>query len=182
MKNPEIAKKIARQLRSFHQVAIPGSREPQLWNDIFKFLNEGHKTYSSYFMLVSLLFKLEKYFSSYGIGIFCIFFLGTIVFTSKPIWINIWHCSGDTKIWQQWEASHIWINIIQWDPCCNRRSQGNWSCEYVIYLLLLAAIYIDRDWSNNDNWVVIYDIHWSNVVIIDSWILKRIISLALDVF
>ncbi|XP_074586529.1 putative ethanolamine kinase [Curcuma longa] len=41
MKNPEIAKKIAGQLRSFHQVAIPGSREPQLWNDIFKFLNQA---------------------------------------------------------------------------------------------------------------------------------------------
>ncbi|KAG6485208.1 hypothetical protein ZIOFF_053741 [Zingiber officinale] len=41
MKNPKIAEKIARQLRGFHQVAIPGSREPQLWNDIFKFLNEA---------------------------------------------------------------------------------------------------------------------------------------------
>ncbi|URE00042.1 ethanolamine kinase [Musa troglodytarum] len=37
----KIAKKIARHLRKFHQVAIPGSREPQLWNDIFKFLNEA---------------------------------------------------------------------------------------------------------------------------------------------
>ncbi|THU67556.1 hypothetical protein C4D60_Mb05t25900 [Musa balbisiana] len=41
MGNCKIAKKIARHLHKFHQVAIPGSREPQLWNDIFKFLNEA---------------------------------------------------------------------------------------------------------------------------------------------
>ncbi|KAK9100796.1 hypothetical protein Scep_024226 [Stephania cephalantha] len=38
MSNPKLAAQIAIQLCKFHQVEIPGSREPQLWNDIFKFL------------------------------------------------------------------------------------------------------------------------------------------------
>ncbi|OVA00450.1 Choline/Ethanolamine kinase [Macleaya cordata] len=41
MKKPKLAAEIARQLRKFHQVVIPGSREPQLWNDIFKFLERA---------------------------------------------------------------------------------------------------------------------------------------------
>ncbi|GJR83103.1 probable ethanolamine kinase [Tanacetum coccineum] len=36
-KKPKLAAEIAKQLFRFHQVEIPGSREPQLWNDIFKF-------------------------------------------------------------------------------------------------------------------------------------------------
>ncbi|KAK9130733.1 hypothetical protein Sjap_011220 [Stephania japonica] len=38
MRDPKLAAQIAIQLCKFHQVEIPGSREPQLWNDIFKFL------------------------------------------------------------------------------------------------------------------------------------------------
>lgn len=41
MSSPKIAAEIARQLRKFHQVEIPGSKEPQLWNDIFKFLKKA---------------------------------------------------------------------------------------------------------------------------------------------
>ncbi|KAM3257534.1 hypothetical protein ACQJBY_049691 [Aegilops geniculata] len=41
MKEPRIAAKIAKQLQKFHQVDIPGSKEPQLWNDIFKFLKKA---------------------------------------------------------------------------------------------------------------------------------------------
>jgi hypothetical protein len=41
MKEPKIAAEIAKELRKFHQVDIPGSKEPQLWNDIFKFLKKG---------------------------------------------------------------------------------------------------------------------------------------------
>ncbi|OWM71733.1 hypothetical protein CDL15_Pgr005921 [Punica granatum] len=37
MKNPELAAEIAKELHRFHQVEISGSKEPQLWNDIFKF-------------------------------------------------------------------------------------------------------------------------------------------------
>ncbi|CAI0410613.1 unnamed protein product [Linum tenue] len=33
---PNLAAAIANQLRRFHAVEIPGSKEPQLWNDIFK--------------------------------------------------------------------------------------------------------------------------------------------------
>ena len=41
MREPKLAAEIARQLHKFHQVDIPGSKEPQLWNDIFKFFENG---------------------------------------------------------------------------------------------------------------------------------------------
>lgn len=41
MSNPKISAEIATQLREFHQVEVPGSREPQLWSDIFKFLEQA---------------------------------------------------------------------------------------------------------------------------------------------
>lgn len=41
MKKPKLAAGIAKQLREFHQVEIPGSKEPQLWNDLFKFFEKG---------------------------------------------------------------------------------------------------------------------------------------------
>ncbi|KAJ1253707.1 hypothetical protein BS78_02G193900 [Paspalum vaginatum] len=41
MREPRIAAEIARELHRFHQVDIPGSKEPQLWNDIFKFLKKA---------------------------------------------------------------------------------------------------------------------------------------------
>uniref|UniRef100_A0A453KUM5 ethanolamine kinase n=1 Tax=Aegilops tauschii subsp. strangulata TaxID=200361 RepID=A0A453KUM5_AEGTS len=41
MKEPRIAAEIAKQLQKFHQVDIPGSKEPQLWNDVFKFLKKA---------------------------------------------------------------------------------------------------------------------------------------------
>ncbi|XP_073100974.1 probable ethanolamine kinase isoform X2 [Elaeis guineensis] len=41
MSNPKIAAEIAKQLYKFHQVDIPGSREAQLWNDVFKFLEKA---------------------------------------------------------------------------------------------------------------------------------------------
>ncbi|KAJ0705951.1 putative ethanolamine kinase [Helianthus annuus] len=41
MRKPKLAAEIAKQLKSFHQVDIPGSKEPQLWNDIFKFLKKA---------------------------------------------------------------------------------------------------------------------------------------------
>ncbi|GAB4832875.1 hypothetical protein Ancab_006892 [Ancistrocladus abbreviatus] len=37
MRNPKLAAEIAKQLREFHEVDIPGSKEPQLWVDIAKF-------------------------------------------------------------------------------------------------------------------------------------------------
>ncbi|KDP32383.1 hypothetical protein JCGZ_13308 [Jatropha curcas] len=37
MRKPKLAAEIARQLHEFHKVEIPGSKEPQLWNEIFKF-------------------------------------------------------------------------------------------------------------------------------------------------
>jgi len=55
MKKPKIASEIAKQLRKFHQVEIPGSKEPQLWNDIFKFFEKG-----IYLFRVCLIKKLEN--------------------------------------------------------------------------------------------------------------------------
>lgn len=41
MKTPKLAAEIAKQLRKFHQVEIPGSKEPQVWNDVLKFFKNG---------------------------------------------------------------------------------------------------------------------------------------------
>ncbi|KAK3210879.1 hypothetical protein Dsin_015585 [Dipteronia sinensis] len=41
MRNSKLAAEIAKQLRNFHQVEIPGSKEPQLWNDISKFYEKA---------------------------------------------------------------------------------------------------------------------------------------------
>ncbi|KAF8400669.1 hypothetical protein HHK36_013969 [Tetracentron sinense] len=41
MRKPKLAAEIARQLHKFHQVEIPDSKEPQLWNDIFKFFDKA---------------------------------------------------------------------------------------------------------------------------------------------
>ncbi|KAI3424538.1 uncharacterized protein J3R85_010545 [Psidium guajava] len=41
MRKPKVAAEIAKQLRKFHQVEVPGSKEPQLWNDIFKFFGKA---------------------------------------------------------------------------------------------------------------------------------------------
>ncbi|XP_028076778.1 probable ethanolamine kinase [Camellia sinensis] len=41
MSKPKLAAEIAKQLRKFHQVEIPGSKEPQLWNDAFKFFQKA---------------------------------------------------------------------------------------------------------------------------------------------
>ncbi|KAK1400012.1 putative ethanolamine kinase [Heracleum sosnowskyi] len=43
MRKPDLAAKIATQLCEFHQVKVPGSKEPQLWNDIFKFFKQASK-------------------------------------------------------------------------------------------------------------------------------------------
>ncbi|THG11196.1 hypothetical protein TEA_018855 [Camellia sinensis var. sinensis] len=41
MRKPKLAAEIAKQLRRFHQVEIPGFREPQLWNEVFKFFKKA---------------------------------------------------------------------------------------------------------------------------------------------
>ncbi|XP_050127631.1 probable ethanolamine kinase [Malus sylvestris] len=41
MRNPKLAADIAKELRRFHQVEIPGSKEPQLWIDMFKFFEKA---------------------------------------------------------------------------------------------------------------------------------------------
>ncbi|KAI3791912.1 hypothetical protein L2E82_05778 [Cichorium intybus] len=40
MRNPKFPAEIANQLNSFHQVNVPGSKEPQLWDDILKFFKK----------------------------------------------------------------------------------------------------------------------------------------------
>ncbi|KAK7354279.1 hypothetical protein VNO80_19738 [Phaseolus coccineus] len=41
MREPKLAAKIAKQLQRFHYVEIPGSKEPQLWNDVWKFFEKA---------------------------------------------------------------------------------------------------------------------------------------------
>ncbi|KAG5035164.1 hypothetical protein AAZX31_04G135600 [Glycine max] len=41
MREPKLASKIAKQLQRFHHVEIPGSKEPQLWNDVWKFFEKA---------------------------------------------------------------------------------------------------------------------------------------------
>ncbi|CAM8966322.1 unnamed protein product [Rhodiola kirilowii] len=41
MRDPKLAAEIAKQLNKFHQVEIPGSKEPQLWNDMHKFFEKA---------------------------------------------------------------------------------------------------------------------------------------------
>lgn len=41
MSEPKISAEIASQLRKFHQVEVAGSKEPQLWSDIFKFFKQA---------------------------------------------------------------------------------------------------------------------------------------------
>jgi ethanolamine kinase len=41
MRKPKLAAEIAKQLHKFHEVEIPGSKEPQLWNDISRFFEKG---------------------------------------------------------------------------------------------------------------------------------------------
>nr|GLL27251.1 probable ethanolamine kinase isoform X2 [Ipomoea trifida]GMC92247.1 probable ethanolamine kinase isoform X1 [Ipomoea batatas]GMC93926.1 probable ethanolamine kinase isoform X1 [Ipomoea batatas]GMC95679.1 probable ethanolamine kinase isoform X1 [Ipomoea batatas]GMD83577.1 probable ethanolamine kinase isoform X1 [Ipomoea batatas] len=41
MRKPKLAAEIAKQLHKFHQVEIPGGKEPQLWHDIFKFFQKA---------------------------------------------------------------------------------------------------------------------------------------------
>ncbi|CAI0431331.1 unnamed protein product [Linum tenue] len=44
MRVPKLAAKIAKELCRFHAVEIPGSKEPQLWNEISKFYESGTMT------------------------------------------------------------------------------------------------------------------------------------------
>ncbi|GJS09129.1 probable ethanolamine kinase isoform X1 [Tanacetum coccineum] len=41
MGRPKMVAEIAKQLKNFHQVDVPGSKEPQLWTDILKFLQSA---------------------------------------------------------------------------------------------------------------------------------------------
>nr|CCW03291.1 similar to probable ethanolamine kinase [Lupinus angustifolius] len=41
IRESKIAAKIAMELKRFHHVEIPGSKEPQLWNDIWKFFEKS---------------------------------------------------------------------------------------------------------------------------------------------
>lgn len=56
MVKPELAAEIAKELHKFHQVDIPGSKEPQLWNDIFKFYEKGRYHWTCTCLLKFLLF------------------------------------------------------------------------------------------------------------------------------
>lgn len=59
MKKPKLAAEIAKQLREFHQVEIPGSQEPQLWNDMFKFFEKGSLWVEYLFPYLNVLCSLH---------------------------------------------------------------------------------------------------------------------------
>ena len=59
MREPKLAAEIAKQLRKFHQVDIPGSKEPQLWNDIFKFYGKG--LYMGCYTSISIFYFLKVF-------------------------------------------------------------------------------------------------------------------------
>eukprot|EP00252_Welwitschia_mirabilis_P015034 TRINITY_DN33159_c0_g1_i1.p1 TRINITY_DN33159_c0_g1~~TRINITY_DN33159_c0_g1_i1.p1 ORF type:complete len:383 (-),score=73.11 TRINITY_DN33159_c0_g1_i1:144-1292(-) len=41
MRRPKLSAEIARQLRKFHELEVPGSKDPQLWPDIFKLIDKA---------------------------------------------------------------------------------------------------------------------------------------------
>ncbi|KAK4265230.1 hypothetical protein QN277_026310 [Acacia crassicarpa] len=41
MREPKLVAKIAKEMKRFHQLEVPGSKEAQLWNDIFKFFKKA---------------------------------------------------------------------------------------------------------------------------------------------
>lgn len=45
MREPKLVPKIAKEMKRFHQLEVPGSKEPQLWNDIFKFFERGPSSF-----------------------------------------------------------------------------------------------------------------------------------------
>ncbi|KAG2398966.1 ethanolamine kinase [Vigna angularis] len=48
MREPKLTAKIAKQLKRFHYVEIPGSKEPQLWNDVWKFFEKDKLYFIDY--------------------------------------------------------------------------------------------------------------------------------------
>lgn len=49
MGKPELAKLTAVEVRRLHELEIPGSQEPLLWQDIYKFIDKGILLGSSFF-------------------------------------------------------------------------------------------------------------------------------------
>jgi hypothetical protein len=45
MSQPKMAAHIAKELRRMHEVELPGSKEPQLWIELHKFVEEGASFY-----------------------------------------------------------------------------------------------------------------------------------------
>ncbi|CAI0629182.1 unnamed protein product [Linum tenue] len=65
---PKLAVEIAKELRRFHAVEIPRSKEPQLWNEIFKFF-ETEKLYLIDFVYESYNYRgfdIGNHFNEYA--------------------------------------------------------------------------------------------------------------------
>ncbi|CAI0542990.1 unnamed protein product, partial [Linum tenue] len=65
---PKLAVEIAKELRRFHAVEIPRSKEPQLWNEIFKFF-ETEKLYLIDFVYESYSYRgfdIGNHFNEYA--------------------------------------------------------------------------------------------------------------------
>ena len=59
MRIAKLAAEIAKKLCRFHQVEIPGSKEPQLWVDMFKFFEKGILVFDD--QLTKLIFSNWKW-------------------------------------------------------------------------------------------------------------------------
>ncbi|RVX11182.1 putative ethanolamine kinase [Vitis vinifera] len=101
MKMPKLAAEIAKQLRKFHQVEIPGSKEPQLWIDIFKFFEKAstlkfddmRSRRKPVYVCMCLLFLLGS-----GWGIRCEIVISCAVFEILLIWMA--HLKNYTELYQ----------------------------------------------------------------------------------
>lgn len=65
MRKPKLAAEIAKELRKFHEVEVPISKEPQLWIDMFNFYEKGFHLIEDWlpllyvYTLVSYLYMIK---------------------------------------------------------------------------------------------------------------------------
>lgn len=77
MREPKLAAVIARELRKFHEVEIPGSKESQMWIDLSKFFEKG---------LVLDWFVTESFYTyAVGSGLVLLTFLFPVYSSSQSL-------------------------------------------------------------------------------------------------
>ena len=75
MREPKLASKIAKQLQRFHHVEIPGSKEPQLWNDVWKFFEKGPLSFlPAWSLSASISFDWVTFVNFFEVNLICVYF------------------------------------------------------------------------------------------------------------